>query len=84
MLQHRTFPWRSVLVAGATSVVGYLVLWGSELDVMRNFAVVLTLSVVWGGLAAGVVALAFPRGEEAEEPGPSPTAKGPLAQAVAS
>lgn len=84
MLQHRTFPWRSVLVAGATSVVGYLVLWGSELDVMRNFAVVLTLSVVWGGLAAGVVALAFPRGAEAEVPGPPPSERRPLDQAAAS
>ncbi|WP_370250403.1 RND transporter [Nocardioides sp.] len=64
MLQHRAFPWRSVLVAGATSVVGYLVLLGSELDVMRNFALVLTLSVVWGGLAAGVVARAFPAAED--------------------
>lgn len=50
---------------------------------MRNFAVVLTLSVVWGGLAAGVVALAFPRGVEAEEPGPPQSARRPLVQAAA-
>ena len=64
MLRHRAFPWRSVLVAGSTSTAGYLVLLGSELDVMRNFAVVLALSVVWAGLAAAVVALALPRRAE--------------------
>jgi hypothetical protein len=31
---------------------------------MRNFAVVLALSVVWAGLAAAVVALALPRRAE--------------------
>ena len=66
MLRHRAFPWRSVVVAGSTSTVGYLVLLGSDLDVMRNFAIVLGMSVVWAGLAAAVVALALPR--RADEP----------------
>jgi predicted RND superfamily exporter protein len=75
MLRHRAFPWKDVLVAGSTSTAGYLVLLGSELDVMRNFAVVLALSVVWAGLAAAVVALALPRRPDGRpdvlDPGPA-------------
>ncbi|WP_344732693.1 hypothetical protein [Nocardioides fonticola] len=77
MLRNRIQAWRSVLVAGSTSVAGYLVLLGSELDIMRNFALVLALSVVWAGLAAILVALAFPgRGEVADQTAESSTALG--------
>ncbi|MDE0775870.1 MAG: RND transporter [Nocardioides sp.] len=60
MLRNHVSAWRSVLVAGSTSIAGYLVLLGSQLDIMRNFALVLALSVVWAGLASVIVALAFP------------------------
>ncbi len=70
MLRHRAFPWRSVVVAGSTSTAGYLVLLGSDLDVMRNFAIVLAMSVVWAGLSAAVVALALPR--RADDDGAEP------------
>lgn len=52
--------WRSVLLAGGTSVAGYAALCASQLTVMRNFSLVLASSVAWAALAACLVALAFP------------------------
>lgn len=60
MLRDQVRAWRSVLVAGSTSLAGYLVLLGSQLDVMRNFALVLAASVIWAGLASLLVTLSFP------------------------
>jgi predicted RND superfamily exporter protein len=61
MLRHSgTVSRMGVLLAGSTSIAGYLVLLGSRLSVMVNFAVVLALAVAWAGLAAVVVAWALP------------------------
>lgn len=76
MLRHRAFPWRSVVVAGSTSTAGYLTLLGSDLDVMRNFAIVLAMSVFWAGLAAAVVALALPRRVDESPPEPDEDGRG--------
>lgn len=79
MLRDQTRAWRSVLVAGSTSLAGYLVLLGSQLDVMRNFALVLAASVIWAGLASLLVALSFPdRTAPADAPrGAEPMPLGP-------